>query len=100
VNEAKLITIAQAAALLPGNPNRVTVSRYMHKGKQSGGQRVRLQYIKTHRYFTTEAWLREFTEKVTNCARAADQVESRGPFEALSLRRPEHVIESLERCGV
>lgn len=59
---ADLVTIAQAARLLPGRPHAKSVARWVWKGVAApDGRRVRLRFVRAgRRVLTCEAWILEF----------------------------------------
>lgn len=61
--DEKLIPLAEARKLVPGNPSLSTLIRWCRQGYQ--GHRLRCERWGL-RFFTKPQWVREFQEAVTN----------------------------------
>ena len=61
-----MLTLSQAAKLVPGRPHASTIWRWCRRGVLSrNGERIRLQHIRMGgKIFTKEIWVEEFGHKL------------------------------------
>lgn len=107
MNVTELITLAQAANLLPGKPHPSCVWRWARDGvKSRSGERVRLEHVRAGgRLFTSKAALETFLARVAEGdvqhfdERAASDSAARlapEPIKPTSARR-RHQLEEADR---
>lgn len=105
--ERELLSLAQAAARLPGRPHPASVGRWALKGIRAGdGSRVRLEHVRVGRrlYVAAEA-LEHFVAQCTRAdIRAAEEREAAAPPArepiAARIARQAAVVAELERSGL
>ena len=111
-----MLTLSQAAKLVPGRPHASTIWRWCRRGVLSrNGERIRLQHIRMGgKIFTKEIWVEEFGHQLAESDaeyfddadtdpmhdEAADRCRTRRSPSSADTSRHAEIDQELEEAGL